>query len=56
MDEVTLVGPLLKGFCLNMIFSGDIDQNVREYISRSTFGRSSVVAPEKTQRVNLFLD
>ena len=36
MDEVTLVGPLLKGFCLNIIFSGDIDQNVREYISISS--------------------
>ena len=30
MDKVTLIGPLLKGFCLNMFFPGDIDQNVRE--------------------------
>ena len=30
MDEVTLVGPLLTGFCLNIFFPRDIVDNVRE--------------------------
>ena len=35
VDEVTLVGPLLKEFCLNMFFPGDIGQNVRGYTPTS---------------------